>query len=218
MLRVAVCGAILTCVCLCRMADFPEKYSKEWHEMKAEDPSQIQDNAAEAAMKAAAGKVVKKASDADVGNEEESDVIKKLRADLAAAKLDAVNAKAEALAAKSAKKKRAPKGLYKAQCDDTMKKINPSLKYILANHKEQHRELYMLGLFVKEYTDAAPESDDHDAYKRWLTDNKEYIGLKKQVRKSTNASFNTSSSFIETNEESTDDDEDEEAGACAGSD
>jgi hypothetical protein len=76
----------------------------------------------------------------------------------------------------------------------------------------------MLGLFVKEYTDAAPESDDHDAYKRWLTDNKEYIGLKKQVRKSTNASFNTSSSFIETNEESTDDDEDEEAGACANSD
>jgi hypothetical protein len=71
-----------------------------------------------------------------VGNEEESDVIKKLRADLAAAKLVAVNAKAEALAVKSAKKKRAAKGLYKAQCDDTMKKINPSLKYILANHKE----------------------------------------------------------------------------------
>ena len=183
--------------------------------------------AAEAAVNAAAVKVVKKA--ADVGNEEESDEMKKLRADLAAAQLDAAkfktedaNAKAEVIAVKSAKKKkRAPKGMYKTQCDDTMKKIKPTIKYISDNHKEQHRELYMLGLFVKDFTDALTESDDHDAYKRWLTDNKEYIGLKKQVRKSTNAYASTDTSLNQTNEtieesmdEDEDEDEDEEAGAA----
>ena len=184
--------------------DFAEYEIDEPEESKA---------AAEAAVNAAAAKVVKKA--ADVGNEE-SDEMKKLRADLAAAKLEAANAKAEVIAVKSAKKKRAPKGLYKAQCDDTMKKINPTLKYIFTNHKEQHRELYMLGLFVKDYTDAATESADHDAYKRWLSDNKQYVGLKKVSRKSTNASLNEIS-FNETIEESTDEDEDEdgeEAGAA----
>ena len=194
--------------------------SQEYAEKLSEDPSQFYDDepeeskaAAEAAVNAAAVKVVKKA--ADVGNEE-SDEMKKLRADLAAAKLEAANAKAEVIAVKSAKKKRAPKGLYKAQCDDTMKKINPTLKYIFTNHKEQHRELYMLGLFVKDYTDAATESADHDAYKRWLSDNKQYVGLKKVSRKSTNASLNEIS-FNETIEESTDEDEDEdgeEAGAA----
>ena len=197
--------------------------SQEYAEKLSEDPSQFYDDepeeskaAAEAAVNAGAVKVVKKA--ADVGNEE-SDEMKKLRADLAAAKLEAANAKAEVIAVKSAKKKRAPKGLYKAQCDDTMKKINPTLKYIFTNHKEQHRELYMLGLFVKDYTDAATESADHDAYKRWLSDNKQYVGLKKVSRKSTNASLNEIS-FNETIEESTDEEEeeDEDAGACAGSD
>ena len=194
--------------------------SQEYAEKLSEDPSQFYDDepeeskaAAEAAVNAAAVKVVKKAADVD---NEESDEMKKLRADLAAAKLEAANAKAEVIAVKSAKKKRAPKGLYKAQCDDTMKKINPTLKYIFTNHKEQHRELYMLGLFVKDYTDAATESADHDAYKRWLSDNKQYVGLKKVSRKSTNASLNEIS-FNETIEESTDEDEDEdgeEAGAA----
>jgi len=178
--------------------------SQEYAEKLSEDPSQFYDD----------DKVVKKA--ADVGNEE-SDEMKKLRADLAAAKLEAANAKAEVIAVKSAKKKRAPKGMYKAQCDDTMKKINPTLKYIFTNHKEKHRELYMLGLFVKDYTDAATESADHDAYKRWLSDNKQYVGLNKVSRKSTNASLNEIS-INETIEESTDEEEDEEAGACAGSD
>ena len=203
----------------------PKKGTAEYAEQIAEDPSDFVDDepeeskaAAEAVVNAAAAKVVKKASDAGVVNDEESDEMKKLRADLAAAQLEAANAKAEVIAVKSAKKKRAPKGLYKAQCDDTMKKINPTLKYIFTNHKEQHRELYMLGLFVKDYTDAATESPDHDAYKRWLSDNKQYVGLKKVSRKSTNASLNEIS-FNETIEESTDEeDEDEEAGACAGSD
>ena len=175
--------------------------SQEYAEKLSEDPSQFYDDAA-----------VKV---------EESDEVKKLRAALAAAQLDAANAKTEAanakaevIAVKSAKKKRAPKGLYKAQCDDTMKKINPSLKYILANHKEQHRELYMLGLFVKEYTDAAPESDDHDAYKRWLTDNKEFIGLKKQTRKSTGAD-NVSTMTLSDMTINDDEEESEDAGAGA---
>jgi len=183
--------------------DFAEYEIDEPEESKA---------AAEAAVNAAAAKVVKKAADADVGNEEESDVVKKLREDLAAAQLDAANAKAEVIAVKSAKKKRAPKGLYKAQCDDTMKKIKPTIKYIDTNHKGQYREMYMLGLFVKDFADALPENDDHDAFKKWLTDNKESLGLKKMTRKSTNATLN------ETIEESMDEDEDEEAGACAGSD
>ena len=203
--------------------------SQEYAEKLSEDPSQFYDDepkeskaAAEAAVNAAAVKVVKKA--ADVGNEE-SDEMKKLRADLATAKLEAANAKTEVISVKSAKKKRAPKGLYKAQCDDTMKKIKPTIKYISDNHKGQHREMYMLGLFVKDYTDEAPESDDHDAFKRWLTDNKEYIGLKKQVRKSTNAyastdtSLNTSlnqtnQTIEESMDEDEDEDEDEEAGAA----
>ena len=106
-----------------------------------------------------------------------------------------------------------------------MKKIKPTIKYISDNHKGQHREMYMLGLFVKDYTDEATESDDHDAFKRWLTDNKEYIGLKKQVRKSTNAyastdtSLNTSlnqtnQTIEESMDEDEDEDEDEEAGAA----
>ena len=87
-----------------------------------------------------------------------------------------------------------------------------------------YRDLtYMLGLFVKDFVDALPESDDHDAFKRWLTDNKEYIDLKKQVRKSTNAYASTDTSLNQTNETieesmDEDEDEDEEAGACAGSD
>ena len=112
------------------------------------------------------------------------------------------------------KKQRAPKGLYQSQCVDVMKKIKPSLKYILDKHKEQHRELYMLGLFVKDYTDAAPESDDHDAYKRWLTDNKESIGLKKQTRKSTGAD-NISTMTLSDMTINDDEDESEDAGAGA---
>ena len=191
--------------------------SQEYAEKLSEDPSQFYDDEPKES-KAAAVKV------------EESDEMKKLRADLAAAQLDAANAKTEAanakaevIAVKSAKKKRAPKGLYKAQCDDTMKNIQPTIDYIATKHKGKHREMYMLGLFVKDFADALSESDDHDAFKKWLTDNKESLGLKKMTRKATNASTDTSlnqtnETIEESMDEDEDEDEDEEAGACAGSD
>ena len=190
--------------------------SQEYAEKLSEDPSQFYDDEPKES-KVAAVKV------------EESDEVKKLRAALAAAQLDAANAKTEAanakteaanakaevIAVKSAKKKRAPKGLYKAQCDDTMKNIQPTIDYIATKHKGNHREMYMLGLFVKDFADALSESDDHDAFKKWLTDNKESLGLKKMTRKATNASTDTSlnTSLNQTNEtieESMDEDEDEE--------
>ena len=189
--------------------EYAEKASQEYAEKLAEDPSQFYDDepeeskaAAKAAKKAADVKVaVQAAAGAGADNEEESDLVKQLRAELAA---------------KSAKKQRAPKGLYQSQCVDTMKKIKPTLKYILDTHKDQHRELYMIGLFVKDYTDAVPESDDHDAYKRWLTDNKEFIGLKKQTRKSTGADNVSMTSSMALSDMTLNDDEDESEDAGAG--
>ena len=191
--------------------EYAEKASQEYAEKLAEDPSQFYDDepeeskaAAKAAKKAADVKVaVQAAAGAGADNEEESDLVKQLRAELAAAN------------SKSAKK-RAPKGLYQSQCVDTMKKIKPTLKYILDTHKDQHRELYMIGLFVKDYTDAVPESDDHDAYKRWLTDNKEFIGLKKQTRKSTGADNVSMTSSMALSDMTLNDDEDESEDAGAG--
>ena len=84
-----------------------------------------------------------------------------------------------------AAKKRAPKGLYKTQCDDALKKIETTIKYIEDKHKDEHRELYLLGLYVKDFENRLPfDSQEHDAFKNWLTDNKLSIGLKKQTRKS----------------------------------
>ena len=133
--------------------------------------------AAKDAVKAAAGKVTKKAADADVGKEETMANFLELVAENKKLKED--------LAAKEAQsaKKRAPKGAHKAKCDDALEKIKPTIKYIEDIHTE-HVELFLLGLFVKDRTDALPESDDHDAFKHWLTDNKLSIGLKKQTRKS----------------------------------
>ena len=187
----------------------PEKGTAEYYEMLADDPSDFitdpeESKAAKDAVKAAAGKVaVQAAAGAGADNEEESDLVKKLRAELAAAN------------AKSAKKTRAPKGLYKTQCDDATKKIKPTIKYIKDNHNV-HRECYMLGLFLKDITDALPENDDHEAFKRWLTDNKEYIGLKKQTRKSGAGSTNVSMALGDLTIDDEDEDEDEEAGAGAG--
>ncbi len=84
---------------------------------------------------------------------------------------------------KSVKKTSDPKGLYKTECDDAMKKINPTIKYFKDNHNV-HRDCYMLGFYLKDITDVLPESADHETYKRWLTDNKEFVGLKKQTRTS----------------------------------
>jgi hypothetical protein len=137
----------------------PEKGTAEYYEAVADEPSDFitepgESKEAKDAVKAAAGKVaVQAAAGAGADNEEESDLVKKLRAELAAAN------------AKSAKKTRAPKGLYKTQCEDAIKKIKPTIKYIKDNHNV-HRECFMLGLFLKDITDDLPESDDHDAYKR----------------------------------------------------
>ena len=129
-----------------------------YYETLSEDPSDLINEpeeskaAAKAAKKAADVKVaVQAAAGAGADNEEESDLVKQLRAELAAAN------------AKSAKK-RAPKGLYKTKCDDALEKIKPTIKYIEDIHTE-HLELFLIGLFVKDRTDALPESDDHDAFK-----------------------------------------------------
>jgi len=164
--------------------------------------------AAKAAVKAAAGKVaMQAAAGAGADNEEESALVKQLRAELAAAN------------AKSAKKPRAPKGFYKTQCDNATKKIKPTIKYIKDNHNV-HLECYMLGLYLKDIIDDLPESDDHDAFKRWLTDNKQFYGLKKQPRKSGADSTNVSMALgdLSLDQDSINEDEDEEAGAGAGAD
>jgi hypothetical protein len=184
-----------------------------YFETLSEDPSDLiinepeESKAAKDAVKAAAGKVaVQAAAGAGADNEEESDLVKQLRAELAAAK--------------SAKKTRAPKGLYKTQCEDVIKKIKPTIKYIKDKHNV-HLECYMLGQFLKDtIIDDLPESDDHDAFKRWLSDNKQFYGLKKQVRKSGVGSTNVSVALgdLTLDQDTIDDneDEDEDAGAGAG--
>jgi hypothetical protein len=173
----------------------------DFAEYEIDEPEESK--AAKDAVKAAAGKVaVQAAAGAGVDPEEESDLVKQLRAELAAAK---------------SAKKRAPKGLYKTQCEDEIKKIKPTIKYIKDKH-DVHLECYMLGLFLKDITDDLPESDDHDAYKRCLTDNKEFFGLKKQPRKSGAGSTNVSMALgdLTLDQDTIDDNEDEDAGAGAG--
>jgi hypothetical protein len=185
-----------------------------YYEKLSEDPSDLiinepeESKAAKDAVKTAAGKVAMQAAAvAGADNEEESDLVKKLRSELAAAN------------AKSAKKTRVPRGLYKTQCEDAIKKIKPTIKYIKDNHNV-HLECYMLGLFLKDITYDLSESDDHDAFKRWLTDNKEYFGLKKQTRKSgvgsTNVSVALGDLTIDQDTIDDDEDEDEDADADAG--
>jgi len=195
--------------------EYAEKASQEYAEKLAEDPSQFYDDepeeskaAAKAAKKAADVKVaVQAAAGAGADNEEESDLVKQLRAELAAAN------------AKSAKK-RAPKGLYKTKCDDALKNIKPTIKYIFDKHKDEHLDLYLLGLYVKQFENRLTEDDDHDGFKKWLTDNKESIGLKKQTRKSgvgsTNVSVALGDLTIDQDTIDDDEDEDEDAGAGAG--
>jgi len=188
----------------------PKKGTAEYYEAVADEPSDFitepeESKAAKDAVKAAAGKVVvQAAAGAGADNEEESDLVKKLRAELAAAN------------AKAAKKTRAPKGLYKTQCDAVTKKIAPTIKYIKDNHNV-HLECYMLGLYLKDITDALPESNDHEAFKRRLSDNKEFYGLKKQTRKSDVGSTNVSFALgdLTLDQDTIDDDEDEDAGAGA---
>ena len=208
----------------------PEEGTPAYYEAVADEPSDFIDDgteegkaAAKAAVKAAAGKVaVQAAAGADAGKEETMANFLKLAAENKKLKEDAMvreQTHADELAAanaKSAKKPRAPKGLYKTQCEDAIKKIKPTIKDIKDKHNV-HLEYYMLGLFLKDITDDLPESDDHDAYKRWLTDNKQYYGLKKQTRKSGADSTNVSRALgdLTIDQDSIDEDEDEEAGAGA---
>ena len=124
-----------------------------------------------------------------------------------------------------AAKKRAPKGLYKSQCDDALKKIETTIKYIEDKHKDEHRELYLLGLYVKDFENRLPfDSQEHDAFKNWLTDNKLSIGLKKQTRKSVTpavtpvGSKNVSRAASVALDISFENDEEAGAGAGSGSD
>ena len=99
--------------------------------------------------------------------------------------MDAMSPGQKAALLVAAKESRAPRGENKARCDEVMAKIEDSIEYIKKNHEEQHRELYMLGLFVADFKDAAPFiADEHNSFTRWLLDHEKEIGLKKQMRKS----------------------------------
>ena len=76
----------------------------------------------------------------------------------------------------------------------------------------------MLGLYLKDIIDDLTESNDHEACKRWFSDNKTFYGLKKQTRKSDVGSTNVSVALgdVTIDQDTIDDDEDEEAGAGAG--
>ena len=179
-------------------------------------------------MQAADGKVAvqaadgKKATDDNVvaqgapTQKEIDDFIARMKPDQKERTLDAMGA--------TPAKKRAPKGLYKTQCDDALKKIETTIKYIEDKHKDEHLELYLLGLFVKDMENDLPESDDHDAFKHWLTDNKLSIGLKKQTRKSVTpaatpaGSKNVSRAASVALDISFENDEEAGAGAGSGSD
>ena len=137
--------------------------------------------AAKAAKKAADGKVAVQAAPSQ----------KEIDAFVARMTTDDKDRVFVALGGNSAKK-RAPKGTHKTKCDDALKNIKPTIKYIEDNHKDEHLELYLLGLYVKDFENRLPEGDDHDGCKKWLTDNKESIGLKKQTRKSTTATVPSS--------------------------
>ena len=190
--------------------EYAEKASQEYAEKLAEDPSQFYDDepeeskaAAKAAKKAADVKVaVQVAAGAGADNEEESDLVKQLRAELAAAN------------SKSAKK-RAPKGLYKTKCDDALKNIKPTIKYIFDKHKDEHLDLYLLGLYIKDFENRLTEDDDHDGFKKCLTDNKESIGLKNQTRKSIGVD-NVSTMTLSDMTINDDEDESDDVGAGAG--
>ena len=194
-----------------------------YYETLSEDPSDLiinepeESKAAKDAVKAAAGKVaVQVAAGADVPaqaaptQKEIADFMARMTPEDKDRVLVAYGV------SPAVKKTRAPKGLYKTQCDAVTKKIASTIEYIKDNHNV-HLECYMLGLYLKDITDALPESADHESYKRWLSDNKEFYGLKKQTRKSdvgaTNVSFALGDLTLE--QDTIDDDEDEDAGAGA---
>ena len=196
----------------------PEEGTPAYYEAVADEPSDFIDDGPEEGK--AAGKAAKKAADGKVvaqappTQKEIEAFVARMTPDNKAGMLDAMGA--------TPAKKRAPKGLYKTQCDDALKNIKPTLKYIKDNHKDEHLELFLLGLFVKDIENGLPfDSSEHDAFKHWLTDNKLSIGLKKQIRKSVTPAATPAGSKNVSRAASvalnTSFENDEEAGAGAGS-
>jgi hypothetical protein len=203
----------------------PEKGTAKYYEAVADEPSDFIDDgpeegkvAAKAAKKAADGKVAVQAADGKVAvqaaptQKEIDDFMARMTTE----------DKDRVLAAYTPVKKRAPKGAHKTKCDEALKNIKPTIKYIFDNHKDEHLDLYLLGLYVKDFESRLPfDSAEHDAFKHWLTDNKLTIGLKKQTRKSVTPAASPAGSKNVSRAPSVALDisfeNDEEAGAGAGS-
>ena len=190
--------------------DFAEYEIDEPEESKA---------AAEAAVNAAAAKVVKKA--ADVCNEEESDVVKKLRADLAAAQL--------ALAAKSA-----PLPRVKYDHETTKKNLvknTASVRALMETHKnDYYAAFYMWTLaahFMSLHNINEPENkvkkNAHAAFVKYFKKYQHEHGLPPDTpltagSKTSSRTASRAASVIDEGSMDEDDVEDEEAGVCADSD
>jgi hypothetical protein len=190
--------------------DFAEYEIDEPEESKA---------AAEAAVNAAAAKVVKKA--ADVCNEEESDVVKKLRADLAAAQL--------ALAAKSA-----PLPRVKYDHETTKKNLvknTAPVRALMETHKnDYYAAFYMWTLaahFMSLHNINEPENkvkkNAHAAFVKYFKKYQHEHGLPPATpltagSKTSSRTASRAASVIDEGSMDEDDVEDEEAGVCADSD
>ena len=188
--------------------DFAEYEIDEPEESKA---------AAEAAVNAAAAKVVKKA--ADVCNEEESDVVKKLRADLAAAQL--------ALAAKSA-----PLPRVKYDHETTKKNLvknTAPVRALMETHKnDYYAAFYMWTLaahFMSLHNINEPENklkkNAHAAFVKYFKKYQHEHGLPPATpssagSKTSSRAASRAASVIDEGSMDEDEDEDEEAGAGAG--
>ena len=190
--------------------DFAEYEIDEPEESKA---------AAEAAVNAAAAKVVKKA--ADVCNEEESDVVKKLRADLAAAQL--------ALAAKSAPRKK-----VKYDHETTKKNLvknTASVRALMETHKNDYYAAYYMWTlsahFMSLHNINEPENktkkNAHAAFVKYFKKYQHEHGLPPATpliagSKTSSRTASKAASVIDEGSMDEDEDEDEEAGVCADSD
>ena len=198
--------------------DFAEYEIDEPEESKA---------AAEAAVNAAAVKVVKKA--ADVCNEEESDLVKKLRADLADTHLDVANAKAETLAAKSA-----PLPRVKYDHETTKKNLvknTAPVRALMETHKnDYYAAFYMWTLaahFMSLHNINEPENkvkkNAHAAFVKYFKKYQHEHGLPPATpltagSKTSSRTATRAASVIDEGSMDEDDVEDEEAGVCADSD
>ena len=190
--------------------DFAEYEIDEPEESKA---------AAEAAVNAAAAKVVKKA--ADVCNEEESDVVKKLRADLAAEQL--------VLAAKSV-----PLPRVKYDHETTKKNLvknTAPVRALMETHKnDYYAAFYMWTLaahFMSLHNINEPENkvkkNAHAAFVKYFKKYQHEHGLPPATpltagSKTSSRTASRAASVIDEGSMDEDDVEDEEAGVCADSD